>query len=90
MGTNDGKRELALSRHGLVVLAQFGDEHISLDGKDIERLAGVSRSTAQRCLVKLSGLGYLSRASHGRFRLADRSVGIRARRGGNDATTTPP
>jgi DNA-binding IclR family transcriptional regulator len=90
METNDGGRELALSRHGLLVLAQFGDERTVLDGGDIERLAGVSRSTAHQCLVKLSGLGYVSCASHGRFQLAGRPVGIRIPRGGSGTTITSP
>jgi DNA-binding IclR family transcriptional regulator len=81
--------EPSLLRHGLVVLAQFKDQDAALDGIDIERLAGISRSTAQQCLVKLSGLGYLRHASAGRYRLAGRSGGIRTRRGESGTAGTP-
>ncbi|MGE5700786.1 MAG: helix-turn-helix domain-containing protein [Arthrospira platensis] len=83
-------RGQALLHDGLVVLAQFEDGHSVLASRDIERLAGVSRSAAHQCLLKLSGLGYVSRAPHGRFRLAGRPVGIRVRRGENGTTITPP
>lgn len=74
-------REPSSLQHGLTVLAQFEDERAVLDPTDIEWLAGVSRSTAQRCLLTLSGLGYLSRANDGSYKLAPPAARPRARRG---------
>lgn len=89
MRSKRGGSERSSLRHGLVVLALFKDEDTALDGIDIERLAGLSRGTAQRCLVKLSGLGYLRYASAGRYRLAGRSETARARRGESGTAGTP-
>lgn len=55
---------------GLMILAQFHSERVVLGQTDIARLADCSCSIAQRYLLTLSELGYLTQAPDGRYRLA--------------------
>jgi hypothetical protein len=53
----------------LTILAQFGDERVVLDQTEVARLTDCTCSTAQRCLVTLTALGYLTEAHNGGYRL---------------------
>jgi DNA-binding IclR family transcriptional regulator len=89
MTTGGDSEKPPFLRYGLEVLAQFDSAEVVLDQADIQRLIGVSCSTAERCLVSLSGLGYLESETEGHYRLAGQSAGIHARRNKNptdDAT----
>jgi DNA-binding IclR family transcriptional regulator len=68
-------------RYCLAVLAQFEDERGVLSRTDIERMVGCSGSVAQRCLVRLSEIGYLTEAPDGHYQLTGESEPGRARRG---------
>ncbi|HTD57646.1 MAG TPA: hypothetical protein VK672_02025 [Solirubrobacteraceae bacterium] len=80
----DSKKPLFL-RHGLDVLAQFENAEVVLDRAEIEQMTGVSCWTAERCLGRLSGLGYLDCTPDGRYRLAGQSKGTHAWRSEDDA-----
>lgn len=54
----------------LAILARFDSDSATLDQADIARLASCSRPIAQRCLVTLAELGYLTEAANGAYRLA--------------------
>ena len=54
----------------LTILARFDSEDAVFDQADIAGLTGCSDSIAQRCLVTLSELGYLTEAPDGTYRLA--------------------
>jgi DNA-binding IclR family transcriptional regulator len=85
--TTGGGSEKPSVRLGLDVLAQFGDAQVELDGTAIGRLAGVSRSTAQDCLVDLSRFGYIVGGEDGGYRLAGDCAGVYARRGGGSSAS---
>jgi hypothetical protein len=54
----------------LAIMAQFDRDSAALDQADIARLANCSRPIAQRRLVTLAELGYLTEADNGAYRLA--------------------
>jgi DNA-binding IclR family transcriptional regulator len=84
--TTGGDREKPSVRLGLDVLAQFGDAQVELDGTAIGRLAGVSRSTAQDCLVDLSRFGYVVAVEDGGYMLSGDCAG-QVRCGGGRSTS---
>ncbi|MGH2880136.1 MAG: helix-turn-helix domain-containing protein [Solirubrobacteraceae bacterium] len=86
METGGDREAPRIVRHGLNVLAQFGDSEVVLGELELARLTGASRSTVQQCLVSLSGMGYLTSAPGG-YRLAERTS-IEVRRGEDDTATS--
>jgi len=72
---------------GLLALAQFRDRDSELDVTAIERLTGMSRSTARDCLVDLSRLGYIVSQREGRYRLAGEYAGVLVNRTGEGGST---
>jgi DNA-binding IclR family transcriptional regulator len=70
----------------LTILAQFDCEHAVLTHTDISRLTGCSGSIAQRCLVTLSELGYLTEAPDGAYRLGGAESDLTSAACGDDDT----
>lgn len=60
----------------LLAMAQFRGGDAELDATAIERLTGMSCSTARDCLVDLSRLGYIISQQEGRYRLAGDCAGV--------------
>jgi DNA-binding IclR family transcriptional regulator len=73
MATDSSGHKPSSLRYCLTVLAQFGDGQAVLSPTDIERRVGCSGSVAQRCLVRLSEIGYLTEAPDGHYRLTGES-----------------
>jgi DNA-binding IclR family transcriptional regulator len=69
-------------RSGLLALAQFRDRDSELDVTAIERLTGMSCSTARDCLVDLSRIGYIVSQREGRYQLAGDCAGVLVNRAG--------
>ena len=67
MDRDGGKPPIGRS---MLTLAQFRTGDAELDVAAVERLTGMSCSTARDCLVDLSRLGYIVSQSEGRYRLA--------------------
>jgi len=81
-----GDREKPSVRLGLEALAQFDRAEVELDGAAIERLTGMSSTSARDCLVDLSRFGYVVAAQDRGYRLAGNCAGVHARRcGGSSA-----
>lgn len=66
----------------MLTLAQFRTGDAELDVAAVERLTGMSRSTARDCLVDLSRLGYIVSQQEGRYRLAGDCAGVLVCRAG--------
>ncbi|MFZ2112623.1 MAG: helix-turn-helix domain-containing protein [Solirubrobacteraceae bacterium] len=84
MDSDGGKPPI---RSGLLALAQFRDGDAELDVTAIERLTGMSCSTARDCLVDLSRLGYIVSQQEGRYRLAGDCAGVLVNRAGEGGST---
>ena len=85
--TMDGDGGKPPIRSGLLALAQFRDGDAELDVTAIERLTGMSCSTARDCLVDLSRLGYIVSQQEGRYRLAGDCAGVHVHRAGEGGST---
>jgi tetraprenyl-beta-curcumene synthase len=81
----DGDRESPSVRLGLETLAQFDGARVELDGAAIERLTGMSCTSARDCLTNLSRFGYVIAIEDRGYRLAENGVGVQARRGGGSS-----
>jgi DNA-binding IclR family transcriptional regulator len=82
----DGNRERPLVRLGLEALARFDRAEVELDGAAIERLTGMSSTSARDCLMDLSRIGYVVAVQDRGYRLAGNCAGVQARRcGGSSA-----
>lgn len=71
----------------LLALAQFRDRDVELDVTAIERLTGMSCSTARDCLINLSRLGYIASRQEGRYQLAGDCAGAPVHRAGEGGST---
>ncbi|HEY5285521.1 MAG TPA: helix-turn-helix domain-containing protein [Solirubrobacteraceae bacterium] len=71
----------------MLALAQFRTGDAELDVAAIERLTGMSCSTARDCLVDLSRLGYIVSQQEGRYRLAGDCAGVLVHRAGEGGST---
>jgi Fic family protein len=67
--------------NGLTVLSHFENESTVLGAADIERLTGLSRQTAHKCLVTLAALGYVVQTASRKYQLVDIEQRIAVRRG---------
>ncbi len=85
--TMDGDGGKPPIRRNLLALAQFRDGDAELDVTAIERLTGMSCSTARDCLVDLSRLGYIVSQQEGRYRLAGDYAGVLVHRAGEGGST---
>jgi DNA-binding IclR family transcriptional regulator len=81
----DGDRKKPSVRLNLEALAQFDRAEVELDGAAIEKLTGMSSTSAQDCLIDLSRFGYIVCVEDRRYRLAGNCVGVRAHRSGGSS-----
>lgn len=81
----DGDRERPSVRLGLETLAQFDRAEVELDGDAIERLTGMSCTSARDCLIDLSRFGYVVAVQDRGYRLAGNCAGVNVRRGGGSS-----
>lgn len=82
----DGDREKPSVRLGLEALAQFDRAEVELDGAAIEKLTGMSSTSARDCLIDLSRFGYVVAVEDRGYRLAGNCEGVHARRCGGSST----
>lgn len=85
--TTDGDGGKPPIGRGLLALAQFRDRDIELDVTAIERLTGMSCSTARDCLADLSRLGYVVSQQEGRYQLVGDCAGVLVSRAGGGGST---
>jgi len=81
MTTDSSEHERSSLQDCLAMQAQFDDGPRALNRIDSERMADFPSWVAQRCLVRLSDIGYLTEGPEGSYRLAGESESMSARQG---------